>query len=89
MWICFKYYGNNLNLAQILVKEWAKIELVKECFKHNYPNLLYKITTDYNLCTCFGNTKRGIEPLVLRDNYTNDFGVLQPNKLGCIYHLKN
>jgi len=71
-------------LAQNLVKESAQIELVKKCFKHNYPNLLYKITINYNLCTCFENTKRGIDTLVFRDNCTNNLGVMQPNKLRCI-----
>jgi hypothetical protein len=64
-----------------LVKEWVQTKLVKEYFKHNYPNLLYKITTYYNLCTCFEKTKRGIEPLILKDNCTNNLSVLQPNKL--------
>jgi hypothetical protein len=46
--------------VQNLVKEWAQIELVKKCFKHNYPCLMYKITTNSNLCTCFETPKEGL-----------------------------
>ncbi len=76
-----------LNIMKMLLTwhkiwlKWVQTELVKECFKHNFPNLLYKITSDYNLCTCLESTKRGIEPLALKDNCTNNLGVLQPNRL--------